>query len=226
MTIMPNKVYKKVLVVVLGLIFAEICLALPLGLINPPNGAANVPVDGYFRWEHAGGATKYILDIDQFTQSEDNIQAYNVCPGDGFCYFYFLDLTAGDIDYLTPYQWNITAYDANGNLIDSSPVYSFSSEMPPAPPIDNGGGPIDLFNPLKAGSLWEAIDALINFLFVLAFAIAPILFIYAAFLMIFNRGDPGSIAKAKTIILWTVIALAIILFAKGLPAVIKGALGS
>jgi len=226
MTIMPNKVYKKVLVVVLGLIFAEICLALPLGLINPSNGAANVPIDGYFKWEHKEGTIKYILDINQFTQSEDNILANNVCPGDGFCYFYFLDLTAGNINYLTPYQWNITAYDASGNLIDYSSVYSFSSEMPPAPPPDNEGGPIDLFNPLKAKSLWEAIDALTNFLFVLAFAIAPILFIYAAFLMIFNRGDAGSIAKAKTIILWTVIALSVILFAKGLPAVIKGALGS
>ena len=38
-------------------------------------------------------------------------------------------------------------------------------------------------------------------------------------------GDATKIKKARQIILWTLIAVAIILFAKGFPALIKGALG-
>jgi len=88
-----------------------------------------------------------------------------------------------------------------------------------------GPGPIDLINPLKATTLWEAINALINFLVLLAFAVAPILIIYAAFLILTAAGKAEQINKAKTIIFLTLIALAIILLAKGLPSIIKGAVG-
>jgi len=248
---------------IFSLIFAQVCLASPLTLINPTNGESDVPVDDYFQWGEVAGTAKYILDIDQFTQSEDNILP-SVCHG-GICSFGFLDLTVGSINYLTAYTWRITAYDAAGNPIDSSPTFSFTTEQAPAPPLppcpytcrtgsdcesEGGacvdgsyepcpsetpcccqvggpgpGGPISLINPLKATTLWEAINALINFLVLLAFAIAPILIIYAAFLILTAAGKAEQINKAKTIIFLTLIALAIILLAKGLPSIIKGAVG-
>jgi len=245
---------------VFSLIFTSTCLASPLTLKHPDNGASDVPVDDYFQWEEKVGATKYILDIDQFTQSEDNILP-SVCQG-GICSFGFLDLTVGSIDYWSSYTWRVTAYNSAGSPIDSSPTLSFTTEQAPAPSCpytcltesdcgskggtcvdgsyepcpsetpcccqvggEGPGGLINLINPLKAQTLWEAINALINFLLLLAFGVAPILIIYAAFLLLTGRGDPRQINKAKIIILWTLIALAIILLAKGLPSIIKGALG-
>ena len=137
----------------------------------------------------------------------------------------------------TTYEWRIKAEALNP--INDSPYTeddTFDTIGSPIPPPNGGNGngnghnggwfpPIDLRNPLDADTLWEALDALIDFLLVLAFAIAPILIIYAAFLMLFKGQDPAALNRARTIILWTLIAIAVILFAKGIPYVIKGALG-
>lgn len=287
--IMSKKFFRNFLIIGifgLTLFLANFCLAAPLELKWPSDGATDVskgctvplgkPADWddpddpdeipegqecYFRWQEVEGAAKYVLDIDQFTQSEDNILPADFCLGE-ICSFGFLNLTVGTITYLTPYCWNITAYDAKGDNIAASEVWCFTTEPAPKPScpyecsaeaecgsrggecvdgnyapcpsdtpccckIEDGGGdgiPI-LINPLKAKTLEEAINALINFLFFLAMAIAPILIIYAAFLLLTAHGDPKQISKAKTIIFWTVIALAIVLLAKGLPSVIKGVLG-
>ncbi|MCP6719150.1 MAG: pilin [Patescibacteria group bacterium] len=194
------------------------------------DGTGNVPVDDYFRWEEIGEAEKYILDIDQFTQSEDNIPT-SVCV-DGSCYFAFLDLTVGNMDYLSSYSWKITAYNEAGDNIDTSSVYTFTTEQAPPPPSEENGdgsgggsGPVGLGNPLKAKTLEEAVDALMNLLFVVGLLIAPILIIYAALILMFKHGDAMATNRAKAIILWTLIALSIILLAKGLPSIIRGALG-
>lgn len=198
-----------------------------LELKHPNNGATNVPVDDYFQWKKVSGAIKYVLDIDQFTQSEDNIiPNEQTCP-DEFCYFSFLYLTIGNIDYLTSYRWKIAAYNITGDIINTSSEWNFSTEPAPDPPPVNGDengytGPLELRNPLKADTLWEAIDLVINFLVLAAFAIAPILIIYSAFLMIFAGGDAVKVNKGKSIISWTLVALAVILFAKGLPSIVKG----
>lgn len=218
-------------VAILGFSFLlfDFCWASPLNLISPTNSASNIAVDDYFQWNPGpAGTVKYVLDIDQFTQSEDNIPS-SVCSGE-VCSFAFLDLTAGNINYLSAYTWRVTAYNAEGQPIDSSPDYTFTTGQPPAPPPDgNGndgnGSPIGLINPLQAETLQEAIDALIKFLFYLAMAVAPILIVYAGFLILTAGGDATKITKAKQIILWTLIAVAIILLAKGFPSLIKGALG-
>ena len=227
---MPKKFLKYFLITGILAIFislANFCFASPLTLISPSNGGSDVEVDDYFQWEPGpAGTVKYVLDIDQFTQSEDNILS-TVCSG-GVCSFAFIDLTIGNINYLSEYTWRITAYNAAGIPIDSSPEYSFTTQQPPAPPPNgngNGNGGIPLINPLKADTLGEAINNFINFLFFLGMAVGPILIIYAAFLLLTAAGDATKINKAKTIIFWTLIALAIIVFAKGLPAAIKGAMG-
>ena len=206
------------------------CDASPLSLISPCN-VSDVPVDDYFKWSLGpASAVKYILDINEFTQSEDNIPPA-VCVG-GVCNFAFLDLTIGNINYLTSYTWRVVAYDISGSPIDSSPECTFTTEQEPSPPDDDGdgdgdgdGAPIGLLNPLKAESLEEAINAVINFLFYLVIALTPIMIILAATLLLTAKGDAKQVSKAKTTILWTLIALAIVLLAKGLPSVIKGMMG-
>ena len=134
----------------------------------------------------------------------------------------------------TNYEWTIMAEATD-------PTYN-SAEVPDPPAtfttlaggVDggngggnggNGGGPVGLTNPLEAETLEEAINALINFLFLLAFTLGPLLIIYAAFLILSAAGREEQIRKGKNIILWTLVALTIILLAKGLPSIIKGALG-
>ena len=228
-----NKMFKKLskyfsLIIILGsvFVFPATCLASPLMLYSPASGEGDVPVDGYFQWQDVGAA-KYVLDIDQFTQSEDNIPP-SVCSG-GVCSFAFLDLTVGNINYLSSYTWRVVAYNVTGTPIDSSPEYTFSTESMPAPPGppngNGGGGTFDLTNPLDAETLQEALNSFLNFLFFLAMALAPILIIYAAYLILTSGGDATKINRGKQIILWTLIAVAIVLFAKGFPALIKGAFG-
>ena len=226
-----NNFLKYLIIGTLTLFFslADFCLASPLQLISPNNGESDVPVDSYFQWESKSTAVKYILDIDQFTQSEDNILP-SVCSG-GTCSFGFLDLTVGNINYLTAYTWRITAYNDAGDNIDSSPTFSFTTEQDPSPPSENGGNgggggvPIGLINPLKCDTLECAFNALFNFLFFLAMALGPLLIIYAAFLILTAAGNPERVNKGKTIIFWTLIALAIVLLAKGAPSIIKGVFG-
>lgn len=136
----------------------------------------------------------------------------------------------------TWYCWKMRAVAIEGG-ISSGFAYGEPFFTNPSTAEENGTGgngpgngwapiiPIPLKNPLEAETLWEAIDYLANFLLVLAFGIAPLLIIYAAFLLLFYRDDPKAINRAKTVILWTLIALSLILFAKGLPIVMKEALG-
>ncbi len=92
-------------------------------------------------------------------------------------------------------------------------------------PGSGSGLSLALFNPLAAKTIWEAIDALINFLLLLSFTIAPLLVIYAAFLILTASGNPERINRGKAIIFWAIIGLLVILLAKALPSAIKGALG-
>src|SRR4030042_1096588 len=91
---------------ILGLSFSlvDFCWASPLELISPADGASNIKVDDYFKWKPGpAGTLKYVLDIDLFTQSEDNIPP-SVCSNE-VCSFAFLDLSVGNINYVDAYTW-------------------------------------------------------------------------------------------------------------------------
>jgi hypothetical protein len=175
----------------------------------------------------------------------DNIPASSCVSG--VCNFYFIDLPSGArIENGLSYTWSITAYNASGNAIGYSPVYSFTSEPEPPPSCHNttacepelgetaqncpecsggGGDGGPLVSPLKAASLWELINTLINFFFIFGIVIGPLLIIYASIIMMTSAGSPEKLAKARTIITWTVIALIVLLLAKAIPAIVKGSLG-
>jgi len=127
------------------------------------------------------------------------------------------------------YQWYVVSC-GNPECSDRAPsgICSFTTEELAPPPNGGNGGdgsPIDLTNPLAADNLIDALNAFLNFLFFLAMAVAPILIIYAAFLILTSGGDPAKVSKGRQIILWTLIAVAIVLLAKAFPAIIKGAFG-
>lgn len=89
---------------------------------------------------------------------------------------------------------------------------------PPTPPRV-------LTNPLQFGSLEELIEGLINFIFWVAIALAPLMIIIAAFYFLTSGGDPERVRTAKKIIFWTVIGVTIVFLAKGIIYVVRQVIG-
>lgn len=207
-----------------GILGSNFCLA----KLNTPTNTQVVAVgEGSakvsWEWPPGGGTiNRFVLSYRIAGTDEEWTKRY---PSAGV-----RDYTIMGLIENTPYEWTIMAEAVNP--ADNSRETSGDNFTTLSGGVngDNGGGngggiPIGLINPLQAETLGEAINALINFLFYLAMAIAPILIIYAAFLLLTAAGDAAKINKARTIILWTLIAVAIVLLAKGLPAIIKGAMG-
>lgn len=263
--------------------------ALAFDTFAPASGATNVEVNDHFIWERVSGASKYVLDISKFTQSEDNIPDALRCSGsacnffpDGFepsgpanlqgkmsegscsgticdlidlekvppgveqltanfsgvcfgtrCTFPFLKLSIGRIEFADSYTWKVTAYNPAGNPIDDSSPAIFSTEQAPvvAPPPGGGPGgggppiisPSDL-NPISSVTLQELLENVLNFLFSIAVVVLPITILYGGILLLTAGGNPEKISRSRTILLWAVVAFAIILLARGLPAVLRGLL--
>jgi len=86
-------------------------------------------------------------------------------------------------------------------------------------------GHICIENPLEAKSFEDILNTIVSFIFWIALAIAPIMIMIAAFFLLTAAGNPQRVDKAKQIILWTVIGLAIILLAKGLISVLRQIIG-
>ncbi|MDO8264781.1 MAG: pilin [Candidatus Parcubacteria bacterium] len=80
-------------------------------------------------------------------------------------------------------------------------------------------------NPLQAGNFEEILSKVLNFIFVLAVAVAPIMIVYAGFLFMTAGGNSEKITKAKNLILWTVAGLGIILFSRVLASLVQSILG-
>ena len=217
------------LAIVLGLFIfkTDFCLAL-----NEPENL-NVPVVGEasstlkWDWPENGGTLKQFKILYKSIDSIIWTARYPVAGSDTITYS--LMGLSGNITY----QWRVKA-EAQNPINDSEfvdgPEFTTTQAPAPPPPDKNGNGngfmDMRLKNPLRADTLWEAIDAVITFLVLASFAIAPILIIYSVFLIIFSAGDATKIKKGKDIIFWTVIAVAIILFAKGLPIIVKGIFAS
>ena len=236
--------FKKFLIlgaVVSSLFLGGFCSAAVINLQVPADGASGVLLDGSFQWDSIG-ADRYVLRINSSNMLVDNVPC-----GPDLCNFYFIDLPEGARpQYAESYTWEVSASSASNILIGSSPAYTFTSEQAPPPschdpevcepylgetaqncsecsttPTGNGL----LVSPLKAASLWELINTLINFFFIFGIALGPLLIIYASVTMMTSAGSPEKLAKARTIITWTVIALVVLLLAKAIPAIVKGSLG-
>lgn len=223
---------RKFLLIFLTLIFSFGIAEEVLALNSPTNTAVVAVGEGSARvgwtWPPptgpgSGTLSRFVLSY-RVVGAVDWLKLYPSANGPEYTYM-IMGLTEN-----TTYEWTIMA-EASDPAFNSSETTgpNFTTLAGGVPPPGNGDGrgrpPISLINPLKAKTFWEAIEALINILSLLAFAIAPILIIYAAFLIMTAGGKAEQVNKGKTIILWTLVALAIVLMAKGLPSVVKGILG-
>lgn len=84
---------------------------------------------------------------------------------------------------------------------------------------------ITIKNPLKVDTLAQLINKVIDFVFIMAWMITPIMIIVAGFFFITAQGEPEKILKAKKIVLWSLIGLLVITSAKGLTALFADIIG-
>ena len=80
--------------------------------------------------------------------------------------------------------------------------------------------------PSKYTSISALIEGITNWIFYIAIILAPLMIVIGAFMFMTSAGDPTKVQTAKKLIIWTVIGLAIILFSKGLIALIRFILGA
>ncbi len=103
-----------------------------------------------------------------------------------------------------------------------APAPSPSVGCPPgAPP-----GSVCIENPLKATTLLELLNNIINFIFNLSIVITPLMVVIGGFMFITGSGDAKKISDARTLLLWTAIGFAVILLSRGLVAVLLSVLGT
>jgi len=89
-------------------------------------------------------------------------------------------------------------------------------------------GEIKLVSPInlpKVNDLASLIELLVNILKYLSWAIAPVLYVYAAFQIMASGGDPKKVQDGYKTIIWTTVGLVVLLVASSLPNLIKSLLG-
>jgi hypothetical protein len=86
-------------------------------------------------------------------------------------------------------------------------------------------GSVCISNPIHSSSFEDLLDNVINFIFWIGMALAPIMVIIAGFNFITAAGNPAKVATARNILIWTAVGVLIILMAKGLTAVITQLIG-
>lgn len=84
---------------------------------------------------------------------------------------------------------------------------------------------VSIDNPLGDKTFTDIIDSVINFIFFFGIAVAPLMVIIAGLMILTARDDAEQVKRGRQIILYVMIGLGIILFAKGIVSVLNQVLG-
>lgn len=82
-----------------------------------------------------------------------------------------------------------------------------------------------LCNPLASANFEDLVNTVIMFLIKISIPIATIMFVIAGIVFVTAAGDPAKFKKAKDIMVYTGVGLAVILVASGLIKVLQSLLG-
>jgi hypothetical protein len=80
----------------------------------------------------------------------------------------------------------------------------------------------EIINPIAANSFQEIIDGIINFIFYIGLIVTPLMVVIAGLLILTAGGDPKKVEQGRHIIVYALIGLFIILFAKGIISMLNG----
>lgn len=84
---------------------------------------------------------------------------------------------------------------------------------------------VEIEPPLNDKTFKDIIDSVINFIFYLGLAVTPLMIVIAGFMILTARDDAERLKKGRLIIIYTLVGLFVILFAKGLISVLNQAMG-
>jgi len=90
---------------------------------------------------------------------------------------------------------------------------------------DPPAGQTCICNPLEYQTLEELIEHLTNFILAISLALVPAAILFGAFYILTAAVDPNRVQKGQKVIMYAVIGLGIILFAKGIISLIRYVLG-
>lgn len=125
--------------------------------------------------------------------------------------------------------------NAGGSEIESNNI-SLTGKAPGISPTPSGSGTpnsqgsptslkFSITNPLKGtDNLGEFVSKLVSALFQLAIPVAVGLIIWGGILYLTSRGNPGQVEKAKTVIKWAVVGLAVIMIGGGFVNLVESIL--
>lgn len=71
----------------------------------------------------------------------------------------------------------------------------------------------------------EALDSITNWMFTILLIVAVLFIILAGFYFITAQGDPDRVSKARYMVLWSLVGVAVAILAKGLVLLIQRAIG-
>lgn len=80
---------------------------------------------------------------------------------------------------------------------------------------------VKVSNPLNVSTIEGLIEKIANFLVWVVIAISPLVALIGAFFILISGGNPEQVEKGKKAILYAVIALLIVLLARGLIGLAK-----
>jgi flagellar basal body-associated protein FliL len=90
---------------------------------------------------------------------------------------------------------------------------------------DCPAGSVCIESPLQSTTFQDLINRIINIIFIVALALAPIPILIAGYYFISSQGDPKKVQTARNMILYTFIGLGIIFFAKAVQGILKFVIG-
>lgn len=89
-------------------------------------------------------------------------------------------------------------------------------------PGENGGSEdsLQLYDPLQGADFFTVLNRIIDFLLLIAWPIAIVMTIWAGFLFITAGDSEEKVKKARTMLLYIVIGIAILIFSKGIISLV------
>ncbi len=80
-------------------------------------------------------------------------------------------------------------------------------------------------NPLTTTKFTDVVDRILNILFFVAIAVAPVMIIVAGFRFLTGGGNPETLKGARQMLIWTAVGFGIILLSKGIVFIVRNVIG-
>ena len=122
-------------------------------------------------------------------------------------------------------------FNTNGHsIVTKSSIISVNQQNSVDGGGGNGGGGtnpganLDFNDPLQTQTIADLFDGILSFALWIGIPIAIAMIVYSGILFLFAGSNPGTVTKARTILMYSVIGLAIMLIGKGFLTLIQSIL--